>query len=75
MNLRRQQLDKNGMAVIGIRTNCCPWQKSYRSNDYGEIVLICVMKGKMPHLCHVYDVPVSYFHEIMRQMVAGKILH
>ncbi len=32
--LLQQQLDKNGMVVIGIRTNCCPWQKSYRSNDY-----------------------------------------
>lgn len=36
----KRQLDKNGLAVIGIKTNCCPWQKSYRKREYSIHFLV-----------------------------------
>lgn len=36
----KHQLDKNGLAIIGIKTNFCPWQQSYHEQEYSVHFLI-----------------------------------
>ncbi len=50
-NILQHQLDKNGMVVIGIRTNYCPWQKSYGSNHYVVHFLIVTEVAEEGILC------------------------